>query len=136
MADGGWKGGRLRLADEEDHQPSITTKIIKYDENLAVVIAITSTMKQNCSSLITGSALEGAMVHIIHNSRCDPNYCRQSDDHMKKRKLLRCNQYPDRSKGIIIERNEKKQKDPSNKDGGNKTEGFFARLKSLLVGLS
>ena len=38
-------GGRLRLAHEENDQLSITTEIIKYDENLAVVRAITTTMK-------------------------------------------------------------------------------------------
>jgi hypothetical protein len=40
-------GGRLRLAHEENDQLSITTEIIKYDENLAVVKAVTSTMKGN-----------------------------------------------------------------------------------------
>ena len=38
-------GGRLRLAHEENDQLSIATEIIKYDENLAVVKAVTSTMK-------------------------------------------------------------------------------------------
>ena len=38
-------GGRLRLAHEENDQLSITTEIIKYDENLAVVKAVTSSMK-------------------------------------------------------------------------------------------
>jgi len=38
-------GGRLRLAHEENDQLSIATEIIKYDENLAVVRAITTTMK-------------------------------------------------------------------------------------------
>jgi hypothetical protein len=38
-------GGRLRLAHEENDQLSITTEIIKYDENLAVVRAVTTTMK-------------------------------------------------------------------------------------------
>ena len=38
-------GGRLRLAHEENDQLSITTEIIKYDENLAVVKAVTSTNK-------------------------------------------------------------------------------------------
>jgi hypothetical protein len=37
-------GRRLRLAHEENEQLSITTEIIKYDENLAVVRAITTTM--------------------------------------------------------------------------------------------
>ena len=40
-------GGRLRLANEENDQLSITTEIIKYDKNLAVVRAITTTMKGN-----------------------------------------------------------------------------------------
>ena len=40
-------GGRLRLAHEANEQLSITTEIIKYDENLAVVKAVTSTIKGN-----------------------------------------------------------------------------------------
>jgi len=38
-------GGRLRLAHEANEQLSITTESIKYDENLAVVKAVSSTMK-------------------------------------------------------------------------------------------
>jgi hypothetical protein len=38
-------GGRLRLAHEENDQLSITTEIIRYDENLSVVKAVTSTNK-------------------------------------------------------------------------------------------
>lgn len=37
--------GQLWLAHEENDQLSITTEIIKYDENLAVVKAVTSTNK-------------------------------------------------------------------------------------------
>jgi hypothetical protein len=44
-------GGRLRLAHEENEQLSITTEIIKYDENLAVVRAVTTTMKGNFPGL-------------------------------------------------------------------------------------
>jgi hypothetical protein len=44
-------GGRLRLAHEENDQLSITTEIIKYDENLAVIRAITSTIKGNFPGL-------------------------------------------------------------------------------------
>jgi hypothetical protein len=44
-------GGRLRLAHEENDQLSITTEIIKYDENLAVVKAVGSTMKGNFPGL-------------------------------------------------------------------------------------
>src|SRR5512137_3001308 len=44
-------GGRLRLAHEENDQLSITTEIIKYDENLAVVRAIITTMKGNFPGL-------------------------------------------------------------------------------------
>jgi hypothetical protein len=44
-------GGRLRLAHEENAQLWITTEIIKYDENLAVGRAITTTMKGNFSGL-------------------------------------------------------------------------------------
>jgi hypothetical protein len=38
-------GGRLRLAHEDNEQLSISTEIIKYDENLAVVRATSTTMK-------------------------------------------------------------------------------------------
>jgi hypothetical protein len=38
-------GGRLRLAAEDNEQLSISTETIKYDGNLAVVKAVTSTMK-------------------------------------------------------------------------------------------
>lgn len=38
-------GGRLRLAHEENQQLSITTEIIRYDETIAVVRAVTKTMK-------------------------------------------------------------------------------------------
>jgi hypothetical protein len=44
-------GGRLRLAHEENDQLSITTEIIKYDENLAVIRAITTTMKGSLQGL-------------------------------------------------------------------------------------
>jgi len=44
-------GGRLRLAHEANEQLSISTEIIKYDENLAVVKAITTTMKGNFPGL-------------------------------------------------------------------------------------
>jgi hypothetical protein len=44
-------GGRLRLAHEANEQLPITTEIIKYDENLAVVRAITTTMKGNFPGL-------------------------------------------------------------------------------------
>jgi hypothetical protein len=44
-------GGRLRLAHEENEQLSIITEIIKYDENLAVVKAVTTTMKGNFPGL-------------------------------------------------------------------------------------
>jgi hypothetical protein len=49
-------GGRLRLAHEENDQLSITTEIIKYDENLAVVRAITTTLKGNFPGLGMSSA--------------------------------------------------------------------------------
>ena len=37
-------GGRLRLAHEQNQQISITTEVIRYDENVAVVRAVTPTM--------------------------------------------------------------------------------------------
>jgi hypothetical protein len=38
-------GGRLRLAHEDNDNLSITTEIIKYDENIAVVRAMSTTTK-------------------------------------------------------------------------------------------
>ena len=38
-------GGRLRLAHEDNEQMSITTEIVRYDENIAVVMAVTTTSK-------------------------------------------------------------------------------------------
>jgi hypothetical protein len=38
-------GGRLRLAREQNQQISITTEVILYDENMAVVKSVTTTMK-------------------------------------------------------------------------------------------
>jgi len=38
-------GGRLRLAHEDNQQLSITTEIVRYDESLAVVRAVTTSMK-------------------------------------------------------------------------------------------
>jgi hypothetical protein len=38
-------GGRLRLAHEQNQQISITTEVIRYDESVAVVRAVTTTMK-------------------------------------------------------------------------------------------
>ncbi len=38
-------GGRLRLAHEDNEQLSISTEIVRYDEVIAVVKAVTSTMK-------------------------------------------------------------------------------------------
>ena len=38
-------GGRLRLAHEDNEQMSITTEIIRYDENIAVIRAVTTTSK-------------------------------------------------------------------------------------------
>jgi len=44
-------GGRLRLAHEQNQQISITTEVIRYDENVAVVKAVSSTMKGNFPGL-------------------------------------------------------------------------------------
>jgi hypothetical protein len=38
-------GGRLRLAHEQNQQISITTEVVRYDESIAVVRAVTTTMK-------------------------------------------------------------------------------------------
>ena len=38
-------GGRLRLAHEDNEQMSITTEIVRYDETIAVVRAVTTTAK-------------------------------------------------------------------------------------------
>ena len=39
-------GGRLRLAHEQNQQISITTEVIRYDESVAVVRAVTTTMRR------------------------------------------------------------------------------------------
>ena len=44
-------GGRLRLAHEQNQQISITTEIIRYDESVAVVKAVTTTMKGSFSGI-------------------------------------------------------------------------------------
>ena len=44
-------GGRLRLAHEQNQQISITTEIIRYDENVAVVKSVTTTMKGSFSGI-------------------------------------------------------------------------------------
>jgi hypothetical protein len=38
-------GGRLRLAHEQNQQISITTQVIRYDESVAVIRAVTTTTK-------------------------------------------------------------------------------------------
>ena len=48
-------GGRLRLAHEQNQQISITTEIIRYDENVAVVKCVTTTMKGNFPGFDTSS---------------------------------------------------------------------------------
>ena len=37
--------GRLRLAHEQNQQISVTTEVIRYDESVAVVKSVTTTMK-------------------------------------------------------------------------------------------
>jgi hypothetical protein len=49
-------GGRLRLAHEDNEKLSISTEIIRYDGNLAVVKAVTSTMKGTFPGLGMASA--------------------------------------------------------------------------------
>ena len=71
-------GGRLRLAHEEIDQLSISTEIIKYDENVAVVRAVTTSMKGNFPGLgmssvdrdhsIAPAILELAEAHSIAGS--------------------------------------------------------------------
>ncbi|MFH1950810.1 MAG: hypothetical protein ABIL06_04245, partial [Pseudomonadota bacterium] len=49
-------GGRLRLAHEDNEQMSITTEIIRYDENIAVVRAVTTTSKGSFPGIGMASA--------------------------------------------------------------------------------
>jgi hypothetical protein len=49
-------GGRLRLAHEDNEQMSITTEIIRYDENIAVVRAVTTTLKGSFPGIGMASA--------------------------------------------------------------------------------
>jgi hypothetical protein len=49
-------GGRLRLAHEANEQMSITTEIIRYDENIAVVVAVCTTSKGSFPGIGMASA--------------------------------------------------------------------------------
>jgi hypothetical protein len=62
-------GGRLRLAHEQNQQISITTEIIRYDESVAVVKAVTSTMKGSfpgigMASIERDSAIAPAILEL------------------------------------------------------------------------
>jgi hypothetical protein len=62
-------GGRLRLAHEQNQQISITTEIIRYDESVAVVKAVTSTMKGSfpgigMASIDRDSAIAPAILEL------------------------------------------------------------------------
>jgi hypothetical protein len=68
-------GGRLRLAHEENDQLSITTEIIKYDEDLAVVKAVTSTMKGSFPGLGMASverdhSIAPAILELMEGKAC------------------------------------------------------------------
>ena len=49
-------GGRLRLAHEDNEQMSITTEIVRYDESVAVVRAVTTTSKGSFPGIGMASA--------------------------------------------------------------------------------
>ena len=49
-------GGRLRLAHEDNEQMSITTEIVRYDEGVAVVRAVTTTSKGSFPGIGMASA--------------------------------------------------------------------------------
>jgi len=74
-------GGRLRLAHEENDQLSVTTEIIKYDENLAVVRAITTTTKGNfpgigMASVVGGHTIAGLFDQVSQPVReIEPGQC-------------------------------------------------------------
>ena len=62
-------GGRLRLAHEQNQQISITTEIIRYDQSVAVVKAVTSTMKGSfpgigMASIDRDSAIAPAILEL------------------------------------------------------------------------
>jgi hypothetical protein len=58
--------GRLRLGHQANDQLSITTEIIKYDETVAVVRAVRSTMKGNFPGIGMASVdREGIKVRIL-----------------------------------------------------------------------
>jgi AICAR transformylase/IMP cyclohydrolase PurH len=50
--------GRLRLAHEQNQQISITTEVVRYDESVAVVRAVTTTMKGSFSGIGMGSRVK------------------------------------------------------------------------------
>jgi hypothetical protein len=59
-------GGRLRLAHEQNQQISIATEIIRYDESVAVVRAVTTTMKGNFPGLGMASVeRDHAIAHAM-----------------------------------------------------------------------
>ena len=49
-------GGRLRLAHEDNENMSITTEIVRYDESIAVVRAVTTTSKGSFPGIGMASA--------------------------------------------------------------------------------
>lgn len=49
-------GGRLRLAHEDNEQMSITTEIVRYDESIAIVRAVTTTSKGSFPGIGMASA--------------------------------------------------------------------------------
>jgi hypothetical protein len=63
-------GGRLRLAHEQNQQISITTEVVRYDESVAVVKAVTSTVKGSFLGL-KRTRLERDQIGEDHDPRHD-----------------------------------------------------------------
>jgi hypothetical protein len=65
-------GGRLRLAHEEINPLSITTEFIRYDENVAVVKSLTTTMNGSFPGISMASLLRDHPVALLFDQVSQP----------------------------------------------------------------
>jgi hypothetical protein len=74
-------GGRLRLAHKQNQQISITTEVIRYDENVAVVRAVTTTMKGSLPGIDLASLVgDHTIIPLFDHAsqpvrKIDPGQC-------------------------------------------------------------
>jgi hypothetical protein len=75
-------GGRLRLAHEENDQLSISTETIAYDENLAAVRAVITTMKGSFQRIGMASLMRAHCIALLVDQvsqpvrKINPGQCR------------------------------------------------------------